>query len=89
MAQAQPDFAFVPEPLRYRARAGAARAGWLKVSKVEARSEATEMGGPRVVVEYDLDEPSISPERPMANGGWWRTAPRRHQVPVMPWKTVR
>ncbi|MFZ2148291.1 MAG: SUMF1/EgtB/PvdO family nonheme iron enzyme [Sedimentisphaerales bacterium] len=37
---------------------------WLKISNVEARQEPTELGGPKIIVEYDIDEPNISPASP-------------------------
>jgi len=38
--------------------------GWLPLANVKVRAEPTELAGPRIVVEYDLDEPSLSPELP-------------------------
>ncbi|MBN2131202.1 MAG: SUMF1/EgtB/PvdO family nonheme iron enzyme, partial [Sedimentisphaerales bacterium] len=39
-------------------------AGWLPLANVTVRAEATELAGPRIVVEYDLDEPTLSPDLP-------------------------
>ncbi len=41
-----------------------AEAGWLPTHDVKVRVEHTEMGGPRIAVEYELKDPNISPESP-------------------------
>lgn len=38
---------------------------WLEVSNVQIRQEQTELGGPRIVIEYDVTDPTISPESPV------------------------
>jgi formylglycine-generating enzyme required for sulfatase activity len=37
---------------------------WLDISNVTIAQEETEFGGPAVIIEYDLREPTISPESP-------------------------
>ena len=39
-------------------------AQWLGLSDVDIRLEPNKMGGPRIVIEYDLDDPRISAELP-------------------------
>jgi formylglycine-generating enzyme required for sulfatase activity len=39
-------------------------AQWLEISNLEVRQEPSKMGGPRMVVEYDLVDPRISPDAP-------------------------
>lgn len=39
-------------------------AQWLGISGVTASLEETELGGPRIVIEYDLHEDEITPESP-------------------------
>ena len=39
-------------------------AGWLDISNVNIRQEPTELAGPKTIIEYDIDEPSISPDAP-------------------------
>ena len=38
---------------------------WLEVSNVTLRQEPTELAGPKSVIEYDINEPDISPEHPV------------------------
>ncbi len=37
---------------------------WLATENVEVKLEPTEMGGPKIVVEYDLEDPNVTPESP-------------------------
>jgi formylglycine-generating enzyme required for sulfatase activity len=37
---------------------------WLEISNVKVRQETTELGGPKIIIEYDIDDPNISPESP-------------------------
>jgi len=37
---------------------------WLEISNVKIRQEPTELGGPRILIEYDIKGPKISPESP-------------------------
>ncbi|MDA2924251.1 formylglycine-generating enzyme family protein [Acidobacteria bacterium AH-259-L09] len=37
---------------------------WVDISNVETKLERTEMGGPRMVITYDLNDPDISPNSP-------------------------
>lgn len=37
---------------------------WLELSNVEVKLEPSKMGGPSMVVEYDMKDPRISPEAP-------------------------
>jgi len=37
---------------------------WLEINDLEVRQEPTELGGPRIVVEYDIKDPNISPALP-------------------------
>ncbi|MFQ6034986.1 MAG: formylglycine-generating enzyme family protein [Sedimentisphaerales bacterium] len=39
--------------------------GWAEISNVKVSQEPTELAGPRVVIEYDINDPSISPEQPV------------------------
>lgn len=41
-----------------------AQGRWLATDEVKVRVEHTELGGPKIVVEYDLADPNISPESP-------------------------
>jgi formylglycine-generating enzyme required for sulfatase activity len=41
-----------------------AEARWLPTHDVKVRLEPTELGGPRIVVEYDLKDPNVTPESP-------------------------
>ena len=57
---------------------------WIKISNVVFRKEWTEYGGPRIAMEYDLNEPDVTPEtpvyvfirfRPEKDGSWHLLAP--------------
>jgi formylglycine-generating enzyme required for sulfatase activity len=57
---------------------------WINISNVVFRKEWTEYGGPRIAIEYDLDEPDVTPEtpvyvfiryRPEKDGSWNLLAP--------------
>jgi len=57
---------------------------WIDITNVVFRKEWTEYGGPRVVIEYDLNEEDITPEtpvyifiryRPGKNGPWQLLTP--------------
>jgi formylglycine-generating enzyme required for sulfatase activity len=37
---------------------------WLKISNIKVRQEPTELGGPKIIIEYDIEEPNISPASP-------------------------
>ncbi len=37
---------------------------WLEIYNVEFRREPTELAGPKIVIEYDINDPNISPESP-------------------------
>jgi len=37
---------------------------WLEISNVKLRHESTELAGPKVMIEYDINNPNISPESP-------------------------
>lgn len=37
---------------------------WIKISKVNVKQESTELGGPRIVLEYDIDDTEISQNCP-------------------------
>jgi len=37
---------------------------WLKISNITVRQEPTELGGPKTIVEYDIEDPNISPASP-------------------------
>ena len=37
---------------------------WLEISNVNFRQEPTELAGPKIIIEYDLDDTNISPESP-------------------------
>lgn len=39
-------------------------AQWLELSNVDVKLESNKMNGPRIVIEYDLEEPRISPDAP-------------------------
>lgn len=41
-----------------------AQAHWLATDNVKVKLEPTEMGGPKLVVAYDLNDPNITPETP-------------------------
>ena len=38
--------------------------GWLEISNVKFRQEPTELAGPKTIIEYDINETSISPATP-------------------------
>ena len=37
---------------------------WLDISNVKLRQEPTELAGPKIIIDYDINEPNISPESP-------------------------
>ena len=37
---------------------------WLPIRDVKVRQEPTELGGPKIIIEYDLADPNISPAAP-------------------------
>jgi formylglycine-generating enzyme required for sulfatase activity len=37
---------------------------WLEISNVKFRQEPTELAGPKIIIDYDINEPNISPESP-------------------------
>jgi len=37
---------------------------WLEISNVKLRQEPTELAGPKIIIEYDINDPNISPESP-------------------------
>ncbi|HUU17927.1 MAG TPA: SUMF1/EgtB/PvdO family nonheme iron enzyme [Sedimentisphaerales bacterium] len=37
---------------------------WLKISNINVRQEPTELGGPKIIIEYDIEDPNISPASP-------------------------
>jgi hypothetical protein len=37
---------------------------WLKISNVRLRQEPTELAGPKIIIEYDINDANISPESP-------------------------
>lgn len=39
-------------------------AHWLDIGEVKVRQEATELGGPKMVIEYNLQDPNITPALP-------------------------
>ncbi len=41
-----------------------AHASWLPIENVKVREDPTEMGGPKIVIEYDLPDPNISAATP-------------------------
>ena len=46
------------------AACGGASGRWLATENVKVKLEPTEMGGPKIVVEYDLEDPNVTPESP-------------------------
>ncbi len=38
---------------------------WLEISNVKVRQEPTELGGPKIIIEYDIEDPNISSESPV------------------------
>jgi formylglycine-generating enzyme required for sulfatase activity len=41
-----------------------AQARWLATDNVKVKLEPTELGGPKIIVEYDLKDPNIAPQSP-------------------------
>ncbi len=37
---------------------------WLELSNIKVRQEPTELGGPKIIIEYDIEDPNISPASP-------------------------
>ena len=37
---------------------------WLELSNVKVRQEYAELGGPKIIIEYDIEDPNISPASP-------------------------
>ncbi|MFH1882586.1 MAG: SUMF1/EgtB/PvdO family nonheme iron enzyme [Planctomycetota bacterium] len=37
---------------------------WLEISNIKVRQESTELGGPKIIIEYDIEDPNISSESP-------------------------
>lgn len=37
---------------------------WLEISNVKFRQEPTELAGPKIIIDYDINDPNISPESP-------------------------
>jgi len=37
---------------------------WLEISNIKVRQEPTELGGPKIIIEYDIEDPNISPASP-------------------------
>jgi len=37
---------------------------WLEISNVKLRGEQTELGGPKIIIEYDVNDPNISESSP-------------------------
>jgi formylglycine-generating enzyme required for sulfatase activity len=37
---------------------------WLEISNIKIKQEPTELGGPKTIIEYDIEDQSISPESP-------------------------
>ena len=37
---------------------------WMDINNLKLRQEPTELGGPRIIIEYDINEPNISPTTP-------------------------
>jgi len=58
-------------------------ANWLDISNVKLRQEPTELAGPKTIIEYDINDPGISPETPAYvfvrynrdSGKTWRLIP--------------
>jgi len=59
---------------------------FINISDVKVRKEQTEQGGPRLVIEYNLDDPEISPNSPAYvfiryskdSGKTWRFLPMKY-----------
>jgi len=43
---------------------GFLRASWIEINEIETRQEITELGGPRILIEYRIDDPEISADEP-------------------------
>ncbi|OHB78935.1 MAG: hypothetical protein A2Z25_23170 [Planctomycetes bacterium RBG_16_55_9] len=58
-------------------------ARWLELSNVKVRQEPTELAGPKTIIEYDINDPNISPDAPAYvfvrysrdSGKTWRLVP--------------
>ena len=58
-------------------------ANWLDISNVNIRQEPTELAGPKTIIEYDINDPSIARETPayvfvrysQDSGKTWRLVP--------------
>jgi len=37
---------------------------WLEISNIKVRQEPTELGGPKIIIEYDIEDPNISQASP-------------------------
>ena len=37
---------------------------WLEITNIKIKQEPTELGGPKTIIEYDLNNPNISPDYP-------------------------
>jgi formylglycine-generating enzyme required for sulfatase activity len=56
---------------------------WLDISNVNFRQEPTELAGPKIIIDYDINDPNISPEHPAYvfvrytrdSGKTWRLIP--------------
>ena len=59
---------------------------WIEISDVKIKKEQTEQGGPRLVIEYNLNEPEISPVTPAYifiryskdSGKTWKLLPMKY-----------
>jgi len=43
---------------------GKLQASWIEIGEIETKQETTEYGGPRIVIEYRIEDPSISVDEP-------------------------
>ena len=43
---------------------GCSYANWLNITNVKIRQEPTELAGPKTIIEYDINDPNISPDTP-------------------------
>ena len=43
---------------------GCCQGKWLQISNVKVGTEPTELGGPKIIIEYDLNEPNVTPACP-------------------------
>jgi sulfatase modifying factor 1 len=58
-------------------------ASWLDITNVKIRQEPTELAGPKTIIEYDINDPNISPDAPAYvfvrysrdSGKTWRLVP--------------